>query len=154
VQTQFGPLTVAISDIRKGEREADQKPEIRKTFSVTGAHLVQLSLLNSGIRVNRGDKVSVTAEGKLVMSPWGNNSFSTPDGSEQFQWFVPNQIPGGALVARIGTAGKIFKVGSKNSFTATRSGQLQFGIAMNPQFSGNDYAYPGEYTVKVRVNQK
>lgn len=154
VQTQFGPLTVAISDIRKGEREADQKPEIRKTFSVTGAHLVQLNLLNSGIRVNRGDKVSVTAEGKLVMSPWGNNSFSTPDGSEQFQWYVPNQIPGGALVARIGTAGKIFKVGSKNTFTATRSGQLQFGIAMNPQFSGNDYAYPGEYTVKVRVNQK
>lgn len=154
VQTQFGPLQVAISDIRRGERESDQKPELRKSVTVNGTHLVQLNLMNSGIRLNRGDKVHVTAEGKLVMSPWGNNSFSTPDGSEQFQWFVPNQIPGGALVARIGNSGKLFKVGSKNTFTATRAGLLYFGIAMNPQFASNDYNYPGEYNVKVRVNQK
>jgi hypothetical protein len=154
VQTQFGPLQVSISDIRRGERESDQKPEIRKSLVVNGTHLVQQPLMSSGIRLNRGEKVSVTAEGKLVMSPWGNNAFSTPDGSEQFQWFIPNQIPGGALIARIGASGKIFKVGSKNSFTASRSGMLYFGIAMNPQFASSDYNYPGEYNVKVRVNQK
>ncbi|HTI52490.1 MAG TPA: hypothetical protein VL475_16110 [Planctomycetaceae bacterium] len=154
VQTQFGPLQVAISDIRRGERELDQKPEIRKTLSVTGGNLVQLNMLSSGLRINRGDKVSITADGKLMMSPWGNNAFSTPDGSEQFQWYIANQIPGGALVARIGASGKIFKVGSKNSFTATRSGVLQFGVAMNPQFATTDYTYPGEYNVKVRVNQR
>jgi hypothetical protein len=154
VQTQFGPLKVAIADIRRGERESDQKPELRKSLVVTGANLVQLTMISSGIRLNRGDKVTIVADGKLVMTPWGNNAFSTPEGSEQFQWFVPNQIPGGALVARVGSVGKVFKVGSKNSFTATRSGLLHFGVAMNPQFASNDYNFPGEYNVKVRVNPK
>ncbi|MGE5194548.1 MAG: hypothetical protein ACM3U2_18815 [Deltaproteobacteria bacterium] len=154
LQTQFGPLKVAISDIRRGERDTEQKPEIRKTISVRGENLVQLTMASSGVRLNRGDRVQITADGKLTMSPWGNNSFSTPDGSEQFQWYVPNQIPGGALVARIGTSGKIFKVGSKHTMTANKPGILYFGIAMNPQFASQDYNFPGGYDVKVRVNAK
>ncbi len=154
VQTQFGPLKVAISDIRRGERELDQKPEIRKSVPVTGENLVQFNMQTSGIRLNRGDKVQVTADGRLTMTPWGNTTFSTPEGSEQFQWYVANQIPGGALVARVGTAGKVFKIGSKNTFVAPRAGVLYFGIAMSPQFATQDYNYPGRYDVKVRVNPK
>jgi hypothetical protein len=154
VETQFGSLHVSIAAIRRGERESDQKPEIRKTVTVSGTNLVQLNRLNSGVRVARGDKVSVTAEGKLVMSPWGNNVTSGPDGSEQFQWYLPNQIPGGALIAQIGTGGRTIKIGSKQSFTATKSGILYFAIAMNPQFASSDYSYPGEYTVKVKVSPK
>ena len=154
VQTQFGPLNVSIGDIRRGERETDQKPEIRKTVVVNGGHLVQLNMVSTGIRLNRGDKVNVAADGKLVMSPWGNNVTSSPDGSEQFQWFIPNQIPGGALVGRIGSGGKVFKIGSKNNFTAPRAGTLYLGIAMNPQFASQDYNYPGEYNVKIRVNPR
>ena len=152
VQTQFGPLKVAIGDIRRGERDTEQKPEIRKTVAVRGEHLVLGTLMNSGVRLNRGDKVNITADGKLVMTPWGTNTYSTPDGSEQFTWYIPQQIPGGALVARVGTNGKLFKTGSKHSFTATRPGLLYFGIAMNPQFAGQEF--PGEYNVKVRVNAK
>lgn len=154
VQTQFGPLKVAISDIRRGERELDQKPEIRKSVAVTGEHLIQLTMQTSGIRLNRGDKVQVTADGRLTMTPWGNSTFSTPDGSEQFQWYVANQIPGGALVARVGTTGRVMKIGSKNTFTSPRAGVLYFGIAMSPQFATQDYSYPGRYDVKVRVNPK
>lgn len=154
VHTQFGPLNVAISDIRRAEREPDAKPEIRKTVIVSGQNLVQLGMLSSGVRVTRGDKISVTADGKLTMSPWGNNAFSTPDGSEQFQWYLPNQIAGGTLVARIGNGGKVFKIGSKYASSAPASGILHFGIAMNPQFATTDYAYPGEYNVKIKVNPK
>jgi hypothetical protein len=154
LQTQFGPLKVAISDIRRGERETEQRPEIRKTVSVRGENLVQLTMASSGVRLNRGDKVQITADGKLIMSPWGNNSFSSPDGSEQFQWYVPNQIPGGALVGRIGTSGRIFKVGAKLTMTAPKPGVLYLGIAMNPQFASQDYNFPGGYDVKVRVNAK
>src|SRR5260370_27461641 len=71
VETQFGPLKVAISDIRRGERESEQKPEIRKTIAVRGEHLVQLNMLSSGIRLNRGDKVQIAADGRLTMSPSG-----------------------------------------------------------------------------------
>ncbi len=154
LQTQFGPLKVAISDIRRGERDSDQKPETRKMLAVRGEHLIQLGMVTSGVRVNRGDKVQITADGRLTMSPWGNNLFSTPDGSEQFQWYIPNQIAGGALVGRIGTAGKVFKVGSKHTTTISKTGILYFGIAMNQQFASQDYNFPGEYTVKVRVNPK
>lgn len=154
LQTQFGPLKVAISDIRRGERETEHKPEIRKTIAVRGEHLVQLGMVTSGVRLNRGDKIQIAADGKLTMSPWGNNSFSTPDGSEQFQWYVPNQIPGGALVGRIGTSGKIFKVGAKHTQTVAKGGILYLGIAMNPQFATQDYNFPGGYDVKIRVNAK
>ncbi len=34
LQTHYGPLKVAISDIRRGEREIEQKPEIRKVIAV------------------------------------------------------------------------------------------------------------------------
>lgn len=154
VQTQFGPLKVAIGDIRRGERELDLKPEIKKQLAVTGENLIQVGMQTSGVRIGRGDKVQITADGRLTMTPWGNNTFSTPDGSEQFQWYLPNQIPGGALVARIGTTGKVFKVGSKHTFTSTRSGILYFGIAMNPQFASQDYNYPGRYDIKIRVNAR
>jgi hypothetical protein len=154
LQTPYGPLKVAISDIRRGERETEQKPEIRKVIAVRGEHLIQLGMVSSGVRLNRGDKVQISADGKLTMSPWGNNSVSTPDGSEQFQWYVPNQIPGGALVGRIGTGGKIFKVGSKHTQTVAKAGMLYLGIAMNPQFASQDYSYPGGYDVKLRVNAR
>jgi hypothetical protein len=154
VQTQFGPLTVAIGDIRRGERELDTKPEVRKMLAVTGDNLVPLNMQASGVRVVRGDKVQITAEGRLVMTPWGNNMFSTPDGGEQFQWYLPNQIPGGALVARVGTTGKLFKVGSKHTFTSNRTGFLYLGIAISPQFANQDYNYPGQYNVKIRVNAR
>jgi hypothetical protein len=154
LQTPFGPLKVAISDIRRGEREFEQKPEIRKTIAVRGENLIQLNMVATGVRLNRGDKLQITADGKLTMSPWGNNTFSTPDGSEQFQWYVQNQIPGGALVGRIGAGGKVFKVGSKHTQMVTKPGVLYLGIAMNPQFATQDYNYPGQYDVKLRVNAK
>ena len=62
--------------------------------------------------------------------------------------------PGGALVARIGTTGKLFKVGSKHTFTSTRAEILFFGIAMSPQFASQDYNYPGRYDVRIRVNAR
>lgn len=154
VKTKFGKLTVALSDIREARRDLGMPEEIRRTIAVAGTNLVQLSYKNSGIRVERGDEVSITADGTIVMSPWGNNVTSTPDGGANFQWFVPNKIPGGALVARIGNSGEPFKVGSKHSFTATRSGVLHFAVAMNPQFANQGYAFPGEYNVKIRVVRK
>jgi hypothetical protein len=57
-------------------------------------------------------------------------------------------------VGRIGSAGKVFKVGSKHTMTAPKAGVLYFGIAMNPQFASQDYNFPGAYDVKVRVNSK
>ncbi len=154
VKTRFGILTVALKDIRRVERETDVKPEIRRSLSVAGTNLIQFTLKNSGIRLNRGDQVSVTADGKITMSPWGSNVVSTPEGGANFQWYEQNKIPGGALVARIGATGKVFKVGTKLNFVADRAGVLYFAVAMAHQFANQSYQFPGQYNVKVRVKPK
>jgi hypothetical protein len=154
VQTPFGQLTLALRDIRRAERETEETPEVRKSLQVTGAHFVQISFAESGVRLNRGDKVQVTADGKLTMTPWGNNAVSGPDGDQRYQWYIQPDMPSGTLIGRIGTGGKVFKVGSKHTFTADRAGQLYFAIAMNPQFINQGHNFPGEYNVKVRVNSK
>src|SRR5439155_291652 len=109
---------------------------------------------NAEIKRQAGDKISLKAEGSIVMSPWGGNSASGPDGAANYGWYIPNQIPGGALVARIGEKGTIFKVGRQSNFVAKNSGVLQFAIAMQAEYASENYAFPGQYTVKLKVDPK
>ncbi len=151
VKTKFGPLMVALSDIRNVEREIQsRKEEFRKKISVPGASIIQVAAKSTGIRLRRGDKISFSATGRIVMSPWGSSSFSTPDGGQKYQWYVQNQIPGGCLVGRIGSNGTVFKIGSKASLTAKSSGILYLAIGMTNSYA-RGYSYPGQYDVKVRV---
>ncbi len=152
VASLYGPLTVKLGDIRRGERDLTKKVSLRKTISVEGSHLVQRGLKATTIRVERGDKVTVTADGTVTMTPWGNNMVSSPDGGANFGWYVPNSISGGSLVASIGSEGNIFKVGSKSTFRAQRSGVLRFGVAMQAEYANQNF--PGRYNVKVRVERK
>ncbi|VAX36840.1 hypothetical protein MNBD_PLANCTO02-2217 [hydrothermal vent metagenome] len=151
VKTKFGPLMVALSDIRNVEREIQsRKEEIRKKISVPGTSIIQVAAKSTGIRLRRGDRISFSATGKIVMTPWGSSSFSTPDGGQNFQWYVQNKIPGGCLVGRIGSNGTVFKIGSKASLTAKSSGILYLAIGMTNSYA-RGYSYPGQYDVKVRV---
>jgi hypothetical protein len=67
------------------------------------------------------------------------------------QWM---SFPCGALVAKVGNNGKVFKVGNRYSFTATSSGVLQFAISMQDQYSQQGYEFPGQYNVKISVEPK
>ncbi len=152
VSSKYGPLNVALADLKRAERPRSVKESLRKTVQVPGDSLVQRGFKNSGIKVEAGDKISIKADGSIVMSPWGSDQSSGPDGGANFGWYVQNQIYGGALVAKIGDKGNVFKVGSKSTFVAKTSGTLQFGIAMQQQYSQQGYAYPGNYNVKVTVD--
>jgi hypothetical protein len=151
VSSKYGPLNVALADLRRAERPRSVKEAIRKTVQVPGDSLVQRGFKNSGIKVEAGDKVSIKADGSIVMSPWGSDQNSGPDGGANFGWYIPNQIYGGALVAKIGDKGQVFKVGSKATFVAKASGTLQFGIAMQQQYSQQGYSYPGNYNAKITI---
>jgi hypothetical protein len=151
VQTKFGPLTVNLADIRRAEHESDEKPELRKTIDVQGNNLVLRSPLNSGIKVNKGDKIEIEASGSVVMSPWGSESVSGPEGSPNYGQYRPG-INGGALCVRYGATGNDELVGRSKKFTATKSGTLYFAVAMQPNFAGGGYQFPGSYKVKVKVN--
>jgi len=151
VESKYGPLTVQLADVQMGERRQGPAAEINRRFSVAGQNLVQRSFKSAGVRINRGDRISIRAEEQVVMTPWGSNSISTPDGGANYGWYVNNKIPGGALVARVGTSGEIFKVGSKHTFVAKKAGTLNFAIAMQPSYSGSGYNFPGEYKIRLKI---
>jgi hypothetical protein len=151
IESQYGTLSVELGDIRRGEREAPRQ-DIARTVRVGGSNIASLSMLNSSVRIERGDRVVIAAEGTLTMTPWGNEAQSTPDGAPNFGWFQPGQIPNGALVYRIGPSGQILKAGSRLTFTAERAGTLHLGIGMDGNFAKNNF--PGEYRVKVRVERQ
>jgi hypothetical protein len=151
LNSKYGELTVNLADLKEANRPRAGKETIRKLVQVPGDNLVQRSFKSSNIRVEAGDKISIRADGSVVMTPWGNEMSSTPDGGANYGWYVPNQIYGGALVAKIGERGQVFKVGSKSTFVAKTSGVLQFAIAMQQQYSQQGYNFPGQYNVRVTV---
>jgi hypothetical protein len=154
VTSKYGPLNVNLSDVDLADRPVGDQPEMRKSLAVDGSNLVQRDFKSAGIQIEKGDRISVRADGQLTMSPWGSNTMSTPDGGANYGFYLENDIYGGALVARIGSKGKVFKVGSRSTFTAKQSGVLQFAIAMQDQYANQGYNYPGQYNVRVKVQPK
>ncbi|MGI8978897.1 MAG: hypothetical protein ACR2FY_06700 [Pirellulaceae bacterium] len=154
IASKYGPLNIALGDITKAERESGARESYRKNMSVGGDVLAQRGFKSSGIKVQAGDKIVVKAEGSIVMSPWGSNAHSGPDGMPNYGWYIPNQIAGGALCARIGEKGQPFKVGRSMTFTAKTSGTLQFAIGIQAEYAGEGYQFPGEYKLKLRVDPK
>lgn len=151
MKSKYGPLNIKLSDIRKMDREKATNEAVVRRVEVTGNNLAQMSYKETGIRLEAGDKVSITADGQLVMSPWGNNMSSGPDGGQNFGWYAKNSIAGGALIGKIGNSSDEFKIGSKHTFTAKRSGMLKLAIAMQAQYAQQGYNFPGQYNVRVKV---
>lgn len=151
IETPFGPLTVALKDIRYVSRETSRKPEARARLAVDANNFPQVGLKDTGLSVRRGDRLVIAATGQIVMAPWGNNISSGPDGAGQNVPVYTAQIPSGAVMARIGR-GEEFLVGGRYDATVKASGTLFLGVAMTPQFANQGYTFPGSYDVRVRVN--
>ena len=154
IQSKYGPLTIQLADIARGERDTGARESLRRNLSINAANLAQRGFKSTGIRVQAGDRVTINAEGSIVMSPWGNNAATGPDGMQNYGWYIPGQIPGGALCARIGDKDTVFKVGAKSTFVAKKSGILQLAIGMQGEYANEGYQFPGEYKVKVKVDPK
>jgi hypothetical protein len=154
IASKYGPLTVQLADVAKGERDTGVREALRKSMTVEGTHIAQRSFKSTGIRLQAGDKVTVRADGNVIMSPWGSNAATGPDGAPNYGWYVANQIPGGALVGRVGDKGQIFKVGRQSTFTAKSAGVLQLAIGIQPEYANEGYQYPGQYNVKLKVEPK
>jgi hypothetical protein len=154
VNSKYGDLNVKLADVRMAERDASVKESFRRNLTVAGENLAQRSFKSTGVRVQAGDKITFKAEGSIVMSPWGSNASSGPDGAPNYGWYIPNQIAGGTLVGRIGEKGQIFKVGRSSTMVAKSSGVVQLAIGMQGDYAGDGYQFPGEYRVKVKIDPK
>ncbi len=154
ITSKYGPLKIALGDIAKAERESGAREALRKSLTVSGNSLAQRGFKGTGIRVQAGDKISLKADGNIVLTPWGNNAQSSPDGMPNYGWYVPNQIPCGALVGRIGDKGQVMKLGRSITFVAKTTGVLQLAIGVPSQQSGEGNQFPGEYKVNIKVEPK
>lgn len=148
IASKFGELTVKLKDIKSVQQITTDKPELRKTVAVSGMDMTCRNYKKTGIRVNRGDRIMISSEGRITMSPWGSNSVSGPDGMPN-NGMYKGKIPMGALAGRIGDSGEEFLVGSKKSFVAKKTGMLQLGFAMQQNWA--NYQFPGEYKTRIRV---
>ncbi len=150
VTSKFGQLAVNLGDIQRGQRLQQAKEEIRKLIGVEGTHIAQRQFKNTRIKLEAGDKVYLTSDGTITMTPWGSNAMATPEGAPNYGWYINGKIAAGALVGRIGDSGTVFKIGQRYSFTAKKSGYLQLAIGMNPSYATQNY--PGKYNVRIRVS--
>ena len=83
---------------------------------------------STGMRVNQGDLVEIAARGEWLYTP---DEYHGPDGHAVF--VAPGFYPmagaaGGALLGRIGEAGRLFGVGERATFQAREHGILYLRI--------------------------
>jgi len=153
LDSDFGDLNMALADVMKADRDTGEPEEERKSLSVSQDNFVTRTMKSSGLRVTKGDRITIKASGQLSMTRWGN-AVATPEGASNTGWYISGKMYNGALCMRIGSSGQITKVGSNLSVTATESGILHLGIAMNPRYASDSYQYPGEFKADVRVKKK
>ena len=149
IKSKFGELSVNLSDIKMAERSFNETKEtVKKNVTVGAEKFFQRQPVSTKIRVNKGDKISIKADGVVQWTNW--SSTSTPEG-------LPNQgqfqgIQSGTLCARIGSSGKIMKVGSKGEWTAKQNGILYLGVAMQDSYlAQTSYRWTGDYKARVQV---
>ena len=145
--SRYGTLNVALGDIDHGTRSWGSRDSVSRTIKLGGSNFVQLKLASSRIRVEPGDRITVKVEGSLQLSPWGQ--MSTAEGMPQFGTYM-GKFAVGSVVAKIGN-GELIGIGTDETFTAKTAGTLQFGISMMDNFVQGGYDWPGEYSVKIRV---
>lgn len=151
LNSKYGELTIALSDIKKGDRTWLQSSEsISKNVVVKGNSFFQSTPVSSKIRVNKGDRVKIKATGTVQWASWGNIS-SGPGGiTNQGNWQGHNC---GTLLARIGKGNEYVKIGEKGEFVAKSNGVLYLGISMRDNYANQaGYQWPGEYKARVSVS--
>ncbi len=153
LESDFGNLTMSLADMLKADRNTGEPEEERKTVTVAQENFVTRTMKSTGLRVTKGDKITIRATGQITMTRWGN-AVATPEGAANTGWYVNNQIYNGALCMRIGSGGTISKVGNSITVTAPASGVLHLGIAMNPRYAADSFQYPGQFKADVRIQRK
>jgi hypothetical protein len=104
--------------------------------------------LNTGIKVKSGDKITITAFGKVVLNSLSGGIYG-PDGfvggKSDSAYDAEAEIPYGALVYKIGEEGIENKVGSKSVLNIEEDGVLFLSIYETVFNEDNT----GSYTVKI-----
>jgi len=150
ITTRFGMLRVQLADIQSADRQwMLDSVTIRKSVDVSATGFFQTQPAGTGIRVRKGDRISIRATGSVQWTSWGNLA-SGPEGiTNHGQW---NAMNCGMLAARIGKSDEYIPVGADHDFVAAQDGELILGIAMQDNYAAQQgYQWNGDYKAKVVV---
>ncbi len=104
--------------------------------------------LDTGIKVNEGQEIKITATGKIKLYSLSGGIYSPSgyvSGPTDVSYDESAEIPYGSVVYKIGTSGSNYKVNSGESFTAPTKGTLYLSI-YETIFNDTNV---GSYIVKV-----
>jgi hypothetical protein len=135
---ELGPLVVRRGDV---ERVRSVTAEDSKRITINGTNVWPSNWLDTKIKVEKGERLKISASGTILFPNWGQ-AF-TPDGNQNMG--MMNGMMVGALAARVGPKGTIFRLGSNYSGVMPASGTLQ--LILNIQ--APDQPYEGEFTVTL-----
>jgi len=153
VDSQYGTMTIPISDVLEIVRSRQNFREpVAKSLTVPGTNLAQLSYKSSGVRVEAGDKIVISATGQINRS--GSSSYVSMPGGNASRFgthqMAGQQVPGGMLLATLDGGKSIVQVGASKSYKAEKAGTLKFAIFMRPDYVGR-YQFQGQYELKIKV---
>lgn len=161
LKTEYGNLTVPKEKIKSIEVIYSNFDASNSVFKLMATKNISSNTnggwLKTGIMVKSGQKIAITATGKIVLQSLSGNTYY-PNGSTT----SPNEgdvdvesddnsstYPSyGNVVFKIGESGETIKAGAKYNGTATTSGMLYLSIYETIYNSANT----GFYTVTVKVN--
>ncbi len=135
---ELGPLVVRRGDV---VRVRSFGPDMSKKVAVGGTNVWPNGWLDTKIKVEKGEKLKITATGTIFFPNWGQ-AF-TPDGNQNMG--MMNGMMVGTLAARVGEKGTLFRVGSNFTGTAPATGTLCFVLMIQAP----DQPHDGEFTVVV-----
>lgn len=135
---ELGPLVVKRGDV---ERIRAFGPDMSKKVAVGGTNVWPNGWLDTKIKVEKGEKLKISATGTIFFPNWGQ-AF-TPDGNQNMG--MMNGMMVGTLAARVGEKGTLFRVGSNFTGAAPATGTLHFVLMIQAP----DQPHDGEFAVVV-----
>lgn len=104
--------------------------------------------LNTGILVKKGEKISISANGQVVLASLSGNTYTADGGVNGSAGIDDNKLSYGQIVYKIGQGGLLTKAGNNLNSYAANTGIIYLAIYESVFNSANS----GYYTVKVRVD--
>ncbi len=142
-QSDFGVKNVVLGEIKIPTWEISRVETIDK--AVEDFDVQADNKWHQSIRVQRGNKLEIQAEGAVDLWPQGPGQYiSRPKGYTTAGKNSPHMA--GALIGRIGQDGQTFLIGESTSVEAARDGILELNIVQSPWNNNST----GSYKVRLR----
>ncbi|MCB9255628.1 MAG: hypothetical protein H6579_00705 [Chitinophagales bacterium] len=153
IDTDYGKIKINRNDIARLDfKIVSQGMANNKSFKLFANQHISANKdeawLNTGILVKKGEKITITASGQIVLASLSGNTYTADGGVNGSAGIDDNKLSYGQIVYKIGQGGVLSKAGNNLNAYAANTGIIYLAIYESVYNSANS----GYYTVKVRVD--